>query len=273
MSTFIIPDIHNKVGIAQSIIDRFITPEDKIIFLGDYFDSYGDNATNAATTAYWVNRIADRPNTKLLLGNHDIGYTFPKHHSFYCPGNTREKSKRINDIISRSKWDNYFDLVYFDKGWVFSHAGFHPRYASHPVKGASQKYIAKQCDDALKNAAAQLHHPLFHYGTRLGIPGPGGCNWLHWDDFEPIPGINQVVGHTSMVGGAYSDGGIFAGHYLQVPTVKWMDKDYGIHDCSLDEFNGWDLAVSVNINCDTGLKCILKIEDDPVLGKITLIKI
>lgn len=272
-SSYILPDLHCKIQKADDIIQKFIKPEDKIIQLGDIYDRYNDTAADAEKVSHWLNKTIKRPNTIFLFGNHDVPYVWDRHPRLLCPGYTLPKSKAINKIINKRTWEKYFNLVHFEQGWICSHAGFHPKFITHPIHGLTQEYIAKQCDEALIAAAATLWHPLWTYGSRMGERGPGGCTWLDWGDFVPIPGINQILGHSSCVGGSYSEGGIFAGRFLEVPEVKWMDKDFSIHECSLEDFVAWDEAISININCDTGLKCILKIDSDPKLGKITLIKV
>ena len=41
-------------------------------------------------------------------------------------------------------------------------------------------------------------HPLLRAGwVRGGDQAKGGCTWLDWDEeFEDIPGVPQIVGHT-----------------------------------------------------------------------------
>ncbi len=50
MRTIVIPDIHNKIDIAQKLIDKH-SYVDKRVFLGDIYDDFGDNENIIADVA------------------------------------------------------------------------------------------------------------------------------------------------------------------------------------------------------------------------------
>lgn len=54
MSTLIIADLHHYTENA----DRWLESQqfDRVIFLGDYFDDFGDNVNDARRTARWLLR-------------------------------------------------------------------------------------------------------------------------------------------------------------------------------------------------------------------------
>ncbi|MDH3313141.1 MAG: hypothetical protein OEM28_08345 [Nitrosopumilus sp.] len=54
MKTLIIPDIHTKFGIAETIIVK--ESPDNVVFLGDYFDSL-DDSRNCTSNSRVAQRI------------------------------------------------------------------------------------------------------------------------------------------------------------------------------------------------------------------------
>jgi len=55
----------------------------------------------------------------------------------------------------------------------------------------------QRCDQAMQNARRHVVDPLLGAGMDRDGPQPfGGPLWMDWSSLTPIPGINQVVGHT-----------------------------------------------------------------------------
>jgi len=81
--------------------------------------------------------------------------------------------------------------------WLLSHAGFHA-FAAHPVRGLADDYLEFSANEALDWAAQRRVNPWFGaVASRGGPQAVGGPLWLDWDDeFAPVTGVNQIVGHT-----------------------------------------------------------------------------
>ena len=93
-----------------------------MIFLGDYFDNFGDNVSDARLTASWLRKRMDSTDDVLLLGNHDAAYLFPKLDALYCPGFTKAKARAIHEVLQPKHWQR-FKLAHVEQGWLLSHAG------------------------------------------------------------------------------------------------------------------------------------------------------
>ena len=190
MKTLIIPDIHNEVENASHWIET--QKYDQVIYLGDFFDSFGDTVLDARKTAYWLKGELKHDNRIFLLSNHDAPYRFPKNDQLYCPGFTHEKSNRINEILTQEDWFR-FKLFHNIDNWYFSHAGIHPKFI--PYVGI--EFFYRVCNEALENAKANIPDSLFSAGyARGGSDEHGGILWMDWSALVPMSGINQVVGHT-----------------------------------------------------------------------------
>lgn len=185
MTTLVIPDIHNHVDSADEWIERF--PADRIIFLGDYFDNFGDTPEDAERTARWLRDSLAQPNRIHLWGNHDLPYGFVSEPSLYCPGFTPKKSELVSQVLN---WDEHWSrlkLVHFEREYAFSHAGI-----SRFVFGLNltPAKVEARCLAALKAPArGKVVDPV------LGIDG---IVWQRWYVMDELEEFHQIVGHTPM---------------------------------------------------------------------------
>lgn len=199
MTTIVIPDIHNQVGWIEPALE-FLKKKhnyDEVVFLGDYFDSFYDVAFNAQATAVWLKQSLTHSDRIHLLGNHDMPYMVPGNPSLWCPGFSRGKLNVIRSTLTNEDWEK-FRGAYYSQGYLFSHAGFHPDLITHPVNGIpTPENLVIQAAEGLKQVRGGVWHLLYLPGRRMGELRNGGITWQDWDDeFKPVEGINQIVGHT-----------------------------------------------------------------------------
>jgi hypothetical protein len=191
MRTLVIPDIHHRTDHA----DYWLATQrhDRVVFLGDYFDNFGDDVGDARRTARWLrDRVEDAGDHVFLLGNHDAAYMFPDKDELYCPGFTKAKSRGIHEILKAEHWAR-FKLAHEEQGWLFSHAGFHPVWMKEPTV----ERIVRRCCAAMTKAKKRIVDPILGMGEdRGGLQRFGGPLWMDWGSLIPIAGINQIVGHT-----------------------------------------------------------------------------
>ncbi len=199
MRWLIIPDIHDKIRRAYRIIER--EPHDILLLLGDYFDDFNTGVTDAADTAHQVKKWLNEPNTICLLGNHDMAYGWGhQNRRLLCPGYDAPKWITINSIITTRDWQAFKLHAWMedaDRPWLLTHAGFHLSWLADTQPELYRAGIDKLCADAWASLVRGEQHFLLGRGaSRSGDQGIGGLNWMDWSEFIPIPGINQLVGHT-----------------------------------------------------------------------------
>jgi len=190
MRTLIIPDLHHRTDHA----DHWLATQrhDRVVFLGDYFDNFGDDVNDARRTAMWLRDRIEKTEDIFLLGNHDVAYMFPRDPQLYCPGFTPAKARGIGEILRPGHWKR-FRLAHAEQGWLLSHAGFHPVWIKEPTV----ERILSRCDQAMLRAKRHVVDPILGAGDdRGGAQYFGGPLWMDWDNLMPIPGLNQIVGHT-----------------------------------------------------------------------------
>jgi hypothetical protein len=189
MKTLIIPDLHNRVGWIEPFLCR--QRYDKVVFLGDYFDNFYDTSEDIERTSRWLKKSISYKNRVHLIGTHDIWYMFPHNFNLMASGNNVQKSNIINNILEESDWKK-LKLFYFEQSFLISHAGLH----SYTLGYSS--IISLFRNTAIEDANNCINNPLLEAGiVRGGSQMVGGITWLDWNyEFEPIPCLNQIVGHT-----------------------------------------------------------------------------
>ena len=68
----------------------------------------------------------------------------------------------------------------------------------HPIHGFTVEHLQDLSDRASQNAAMKKDDDFFNAGrARMGPAPVGGITWADFNwEFQPTPGVNQMVGHT-----------------------------------------------------------------------------
>lgn len=222
----IIPDIHNKCFKAEQMIEAHgwenSDDVEKIVFLGDYFDSFHDNEIATANTAKWLKESLKRPKRLHLAGNHDLPYVYPWNRHMACPGWSEEKNKAARDILTQVELEMLETHLLLDadpaKGRprpiLVTHAGltlpalygFHPSLGRHGMRMSflndlppeeNLKRAVHEFSRWRDNARKNNWHIFMELGSRAGMNAHGGPFWLDWGDMTGLAGIDQIVGHTN----------------------------------------------------------------------------
>lgn len=249
-NTLIIPDIHLRHEQAEKIIAA--VKADKVIFLGDYFDDFGDDAEMVQETCSWLNASVEHPNRLHLFGNHDVHYAY-SYSNFQCSGYQQWKYFIIHDNIPKETWNKLVWHHFLDNQFLLTHAGLHKKNVPENIlalHGDRTKFI-KELDEyltdsrirGLRNAAKNSSNWIFAAGrSRGGVQDVGGITWCDYErEFFPIKGINQILGHTPQ------GLGIAKWCVLEKKGKVWFPP-YGTIHPTLKQFN--DPELSYNIDLD-----------------------
>lgn len=210
-TTLIIPDVHLRIKLVSAIIKH--EQCDKVIFLGDWFDQFGDSVEDNKYTADWLSEHVDNPDYTFLRGNHDISYEF-NNKVTRCSGYDYFKWVHIRDVMEKrirhgyansdSGWSRFKWHTWLGDNWLLSHAGLHPSHVpGELLKEGNLKSLKGWLDvethQATEYALKGRSHWVYAAGYARGGPYPfGGLVWNDFNsEFIPIKGINQLVGHTN----------------------------------------------------------------------------
>jgi len=129
MKTVIIGDIHGRDCWKQIVIDE---QPDRVIFIGDYFDSYDDYT---AAEQMWnfeqiINfKLSGKAEVIILIGNHDYHYTrgVYEHYSGYQYG----ARPAIEQLLEDNK--HHLQMCYQMDEYLFSHAGISSEWLNNNI--------------------------------------------------------------------------------------------------------------------------------------------
>jgi hypothetical protein len=238
MNIIAIGDIHNHWVEAEQVASLYDRTH-LVIFTGDYFDDFGDTAQDAIQTAKWLKQSLDKPNRIHLMGNHDINYSYLNYlkddsghiqNIYNCSGYNMTKDDAINRIMTNEDWDK-IKLAHFANGIWFTHAGIHPQWFEHPVKGMDNTVIQSKIDKATENYKNRTWNEIIGAVGRCrgGSHKVGGILWC--DDFQEghvSKGLRQVYGHTPTMGKLntwYENGGLNANIDCGLHQILEIDED------------------------------------------------
>ncbi len=192
MPHLIIPDIHENVGQLRKILDQHGS-KGRPVLLGDLFDSLVPQSTTL--TLKLLDELLQR-DALICLGNHDAHYLYNSVR-LRCSGYSMRRSLEIHQHAALFKeWKNRAKLYHEVDGWMLSHAGFHTTV----LREATEEFsLPEASEQALSHADLwRGDHILLAAGhARGGFHPVGGPMWLDWNDFEPVEGMKQIVGHTT----------------------------------------------------------------------------
>lgn len=263
MRTLVFSDIHHRYKTVQRIIDS--VPHDNVILLGDYFDSYYDLADEAIDTAKWLKeKVLHNPKITPLIGNHDASYIWNNNFYLRCSGYGDEKNIEINKILNDDD-KSKFKVYHIAHNHVFSHAGLtNPLWKYYSAKFDEKDgetkleffdrvlsyYAAENVNKVKSNQNAELFAAGWERG---GGQQHGGINWVDWDYFAPINGINQVVGHS-----------IHNCPQICIQKQGGGIKKKDITDYYIDDMDKKEKYLSLSYGLDTQSRHYMLIEDGDV---------
>jgi hypothetical protein len=187
MRTIFVGDLHGKHEIAQYILTH--NTNDKIIFVGDYLDSFDRSIEDQVKTLEIVLEAtkAEPERVIVLRGNHEYSYLKPQQYA--CSGfkqATLIQIKRLLPDVDRCTLDSYKDE---SSGALVTHAGVTEAWRNmiSPINNGLEEVLLL-ASEADWNMVGK---------SRGGIYPCGGPVWCdYWAEFKSIPGVKQVFGHT-----------------------------------------------------------------------------
>jgi hypothetical protein len=196
----LISDLHNNIEKFNKIIQH--ESADINICLGDWFDSFNlDDSDDYKKTADYLMRYLSAPNNYTLFGNHDLHYLFNNHYTM-CSGYEDRKYFAIDEILGseRQNITNKFKWRFWVDGILCTHAGLFPDYIDPSVKNNNDLslFLVKEIERANIALRTDQNHWFYFAGRSRGGPKKGGgIVWLDFkQEFQPIEGLKQIVGHT-----------------------------------------------------------------------------
>lgn len=223
----IIPDVHGRLFWKEAVQTQ---EYDKVIFLGDYVDPYGEEGVsdpeayrNFSDILRFKKEQKDR--VVLLLGNHDLHYASNRFRVNAC--GTRYNSA-LADVLQQlfMGYRSFFQLAYQvcgDQRYLFTHAGVNTAWF-HRHESLIQELEANRLNHLLDTQKGM--DALAEVGTERGGDYPtGSMVWADVDEMKmntPFEGVYQVFGHSLS-----PDGPVITDHFACLDCRKSFILDQG----------------------------------------------
>lgn len=192
-------DIHGNLGTINKVQERY--QDWRKIFVGDILDSFFNTVEEQIACLTILRYMVANENTDVIFGNHEVSYMFPNQR---CSGHNPETQLHFDydgpkDIRRKFKW--YVSFEHAGKHILVTHAGLSAKLLRINKISPNIKDIEIALDDWAIKFMRQQPSPFDWYSRiRGGVDPVGGPLWCDYGEFEDIPGIIQVFGHTP---GAY----------------------------------------------------------------------
>jgi len=196
MKHIIIGDLHGKDCWREINIKNY----DKVVFLGDYVDSFTISDLAIYENLKNIIRLKKTNPHKvvLLLGNHDIQYLyFPR---YQCSGFRPTMQSQLTNLFNNNK--GLFQIAYQKENHIFSHAGITNSWYNEFLRIPILETI-KDGDDTIADLLNKVDQTGQRYilhtaGYFRGGDGNGGVTWADKKEttMDMLKGHHQVVGHT-----------------------------------------------------------------------------
>lgn len=185
MKHVFVGDIHGKIDLVKRALDM----DGKKVFIGDYMDSFDRSNQEHDDCLRDVFNAVLKDEAIALVGNHELSYM---HAGMRCSGYRVELQHIFNEYSGAIQMMG--NLYYRPTEDVLvTHAGLgHYWWWEHEM---TLDNLSEKLDELLKDTRSDM----YAIGrSRGGFHPIGGIFWLDWEDeFEPIVGLTQIVGHTA----------------------------------------------------------------------------
>lgn len=194
-------DIHAKPReLWDKLLDDFLDNSgSKLIFLGDYVDSYTASNRQVLDTLNYIINLKKKftEDIVLLWGNHEHYAWTPAHidNPYWCSGYRPDLHYDLYEIFNQNK--DLFQLAYQVDNYLWTHAGISKGWweYDYPFANKDLYHIA----DNLNESMRIMEPSIFQVGRRRGgHKDVGGPLWADkYDTYKkPLDGLHQIVGHS-----------------------------------------------------------------------------
>lgn len=198
MKHVIIGDLHGRDAWREINIKHF----DKVVFLGDYVDSFDLSDFAILENLKRVISLKKRYPGKvvLLLGNHDVQYMhFPRHQ---CSGFRPSMQADLTRLFN--KYRSLFQMAYQQDKYIFTHAGitnaWYNEFLRLPILEQAREPGDTIADLINKVEESTQRYLLYATSIYRGGYSNGGFLWADVKEtsVDMLNGYHQVVGHTQV---------------------------------------------------------------------------
>lgn len=198
MKIIAIGDTHGK-DYWQTVVKE--NSFDKIVFIGDYFDSWDVSGRDQIDNFMQIMEFKKQNFNKviILIGNHDYQYMKGAPHGERYSGYQSMFAKEIQDVLDHAFLHKFLQLTFAYRAVMFSHAGVTETWAKSHNLNLNQIHLLSEEINFLFRE--NQHIARFTAGENMDNTGDDVTQspiWVRPNSLEidHVKGLTHVVGHT-----------------------------------------------------------------------------
>lgn len=196
MKIAILGDTHGRSIWKKIVLDKSY---DKIIFIGDYFDSKNGHSANRQIANFkeiLEFKRANKDKVILLIGNHDFHYMTGVDESY--SGYQNKYAKDINKVLDEVLAEELMQMCYSYDNLLFSHAGVTKTWVKQ--NSIDESNLVSSINNLFKTDKSSFKFCMGSNFSRSGEDITQPPIWVRPASLlkDGIDNYKQIVGHTSV---------------------------------------------------------------------------
>ncbi len=192
-------DTHGRLN-WKDIVAKELESSDKIVFIGDYFDTHEDVTAEQQISNFLEIvefKKANMDKVILLIGNHDYHYTGFAYSTY--SGYQYGAAPRIKEILMEAFKDNLLQMCYKHDIYVFTHAGVTKTWAE--ANNIDVNDLENSINETFNIKPRVFDFTMGNNYSQTGNDITQTPIWVRPQSLlaDAIPDVVYVVGHTTVM--------------------------------------------------------------------------
>lgn len=193
-------DTHGRLN-WKDIVAKELESSDKIVFIGDYFDTHDDVSPEQQITNFMdilEFKVANMDKVVLLIGNHDFHYLSGINESY--SGFQYGWSKSFNEILEPALAEGLMQMCYVHDKYLFTHAGVTNTWClTHKVNRLPNK-IEDSINELFKTNKYAFYFQMGDNYSQSGNDVTQSPIWVRIPSLfnDGVDEFTFVVGHSTL---------------------------------------------------------------------------
>jgi hypothetical protein len=181
-------DIHGQINVMKQALD---CDADRVIFVGDLVDSFRRSVPEQVECLDLALSLAGEGRVDVTWANHEWSYLEP---SMRCSGYNAAMAAMMIDRADMIRMK--FRPFIYEREILVTHAGLSNQLWEE--FNLNKENFIEHLADWTHDLRSPYYDIGYARGGRAKVGGPLWCDFNH--EFQPVPGLNQVFGHSRGVG-------------------------------------------------------------------------
>jgi len=193
-------DIHGRT-IWKDIVGKELESSDRIIFIGDYFDTHYDETPEQQLSNF--NEIVkfkkdNMDKVILLIGNHDMHYLSDVNESY--SGFQHGWYKQFNEALESALAEDLMQMCYVYDKYVFTHAGVTNTWCEEYDVNKEPTMLQDSINNLFKNNKYAFYFQMGYNYSQSGDDVTQSPLWVRLPSLfqDKLIDFTFVVGHTTL---------------------------------------------------------------------------